>query len=38
VQTLTLTLSGDDGRVDVTVQRRDLMKFWRRPFSVVASP
>lgn len=37
VQTLTLTLSGDDGRIDVTVQRRDLMKFWRRPFSVVAS-
>ena len=37
VQTLTLTLSGDNGRIDVTVHRRDLMKFWRRPFSVVAS-
>lgn len=37
VQTLTLTLSGDSGRVDVTVHRRDLMKFWRRPFSVVPS-
>ena len=25
-------------RPAATVQRRDLVKFWRRPFSVVASP
>jgi hypothetical protein len=31
VQSLTLTLSGDDARLDLTVQRRDLWKFWRRP-------
>lgn len=38
VQTLTLTLTGDDGRLDVTVQRRDLMKFWRRPLSLSVFP
>ena len=31
VQSLTLTLSGDDARLDLTVQRSDLWKFWRRP-------
>lgn len=32
VGTLTLTLTGDDGQLDVVIGRRDLMKFWRRPF------
>jgi hypothetical protein len=36
VNTLALTLSGDGGRIDVTIQRRDLIKFWRRPFSLLS--
>lgn len=31
VQSVTVTLSGDDGVLACTTERRDLWKFWRRP-------
>jgi hypothetical protein len=36
VQSVRLTLTGDDARLDVTVRRRDLMKLWRRPVPLAA--
>ena len=36
VQSVRLTLTGDDARLDVTVRRRDLIKLWRRPVPLAA--
>lgn len=38
LQSLTVTLTGDDGALACTTERRDLLKFWRRPLPLPLAP